>query len=74
MKNKLDLILVIPVFNEEKIIKEVIKNWLKALKKINFKIIIVNDGSRDNSKKVIKSILSNKIKLLNKKILVMVQL
>ena len=67
MKNKLDLILVIPVFNEEKIIKEVIKNWLKALKKINFKIIIVNDGSRDNSKKVIKSILSNKIKLLNKK-------
>ena len=35
MKNKLELILVIPVFNEEQIIKTVIKKWLKTIKKIN---------------------------------------
>ena len=67
MKHKLELALVVPVFNEEKIIKEVIKKWLNALKKIDFKIIIVNDGSSDNSKKIIKSIVTNKIILLNKK-------
>ena len=34
MKNKLELILVIPVFNEEQIIKTVIKKWLKTIKKL----------------------------------------
>ena len=67
MKNKLDLILVIPVFNEEKIIKTVIKKWLIELKKIKFKIIIINDGSTDNTQKIIQSIVTNKIILLNKK-------
>ena len=67
MKNKLELVLVMPVFNEEKVIKKVIKKWLNVLKKIYFKIIIVNDGSSDNSKKIIKSIVTNKIILLNKK-------
>ena len=66
MKNP-ELALVIPVFNEEKVIKQVINKWLKVLKQINFKIIIVNDGSNDNTKKIIKSILTNKIILLNKK-------
>ena len=41
---------LIPVFNEEKVIKQVINKWLKVLKQINFKIIIVNDGSNDNTK------------------------
>jgi glycosyltransferase involved in cell wall biosynthesis len=67
MKNKLDLILVVPVFNEEKIIKTVIKRWLIELKKIKFKIIIINDGSTDNTKQIINSIVTNKIILLNKK-------
>lgn len=67
MKNKLDLVLVIPVFNEEKIVKTVIKRWLIELKKIKFKIIIINDGSTDNTKKIIQSIVTNKIILLNKK-------
>jgi len=67
MKNNLDLILVMPVYNEEKIIKEVIKTWLKALAKIKFKLILVNDGSDDNTKKIISLIKSNKILLINKK-------
>ena len=67
MKNKLELVLVIPVFNEEQIIKTVIKQWLKTIKKINFKIIIINDGSTDKTKKIIKSILTKKFILINKK-------
>ena len=50
MKNNLDLIVVIPVTNEEKIIKTVIESWVKKLKNIKFKIIIVNDGYRWNKK------------------------
>ena len=67
MKNKLELILVIPVFNEEQIIKTVIKKWLKTIKKINSKIIIINDGSTDKTKKIIQSILTKRIILINKK-------
>lgn len=66
MKNKLDLIVVIPVFNEEQIIKNVIKKWLKELKNINFKMIIINDGSTDKTKEVIKSSRTRKIILINK--------
>ena len=67
MKNKLELALVIPVFNEEEIIKTVIKKWLETTKKINSKIIIINDGSIDKTKEIIKSILTKRIILINKK-------
>ncbi len=67
MKNKLELIVVIPVFNEEQIVKTVITNWLKTLKKINFKMIIINDGSTDKTKEIIKSIITKRIILINKK-------
>ena len=67
MKNKLELIVVIPVFNEEQIVKTVITNWLKTLKKINFKMIIINDCSTDKTKDIIKSIITKRIILINKK-------
>jgi glycosyltransferase involved in cell wall biosynthesis len=67
MKNKLELIVVIPVFNEEQIVKTVITNWLKTLKKINFKMIIINDGSTDKTKEIIKSMITKRIILINKK-------
>tara|TARA_B100000029_G_scaffold510136_1_gene600952 strand:- start:669 stop:1370 length:702 start_codon:yes stop_codon:yes gene_type:complete len=67
MKNKLELALVIPVFNEEEIIKTVIKKWLETTKKINSKIIIINDGSIDKTKEIIKSIITKRIILINKK-------
>ena len=67
MKNKLELALVIPVFNEEQVIKTVIKKWLKTTEKINSKIIIINDGSTDKTKKIIESMLTKRIILINKK-------
>ena len=48
---KLDFCIVIPVYNEEKIILDTISKALKFSKKYSSKIIIVNDGSTDSTKK-----------------------
>ena len=51
--------IVIPVFNEEKNIKEVYRNLKKALsisKIFNYEIIFVDDGSLDNSLQIIKNL------------------
>lgn len=44
-----ELIVVIPVYNEEQIIKEVIQDWVTTLRKlgIDFEIRVYNDGSKD---------------------------
>jgi dolichol-phosphate mannosyltransferase len=52
MQNKLDLVIVIPVYNESDCIEEVIRIWGDFihghfLANENFKIIVVNDGSKD---------------------------
>lgn len=60
------LSIIIPTFNDGKIIKNKIISLIKILKKkkLKFEIIIVNDGSTDNTFKKIKSI-KHKIKLIN---------
>ena len=60
------LSIIVPVFNEEKQIKELISKLLKIdLSEINCEkeIIVINDGSTDNSKKIIEEF--QNIKLLN---------
>ena len=47
--NSIDLIVVVPVFNEEKIIYKVIEQILLGTKSIKKKIILINDGSKDKS-------------------------
>ena len=45
---------VVPLYNEEKTIVNIlskIQDEIKKLDKFNFEIIIINDGSNDNSKK-----------------------
>lgn len=62
------LAIVIPVYNEEIIIKKVINEWKNILNKKEFDLIIVNDGSRDKTSSILSSIKKkNKhIKVLNK--------
>lgn len=51
------LSIVIPCYNEAKVIKkniDIISSYLKA--KIDFELIVVNDGSKDNTYEVIKNI------------------
>jgi len=54
MKNKYLISVVIPVYNEEKSIKKLLKK-VSSVKNIKKEVIVVNDGSLDNSYKVIKN-------------------
>jgi len=53
-------------YNEERTIREVVENLYNVLSKISedFEIIIVDDGSTDNSKNIIKNLLSDKVKAI----------
>ena len=59
---------IILAYNEEANIKDSILNYLKQLKisKIKFEMIVVNDGSKDNTLKII-SKFKKKIKIINNK-------
>ena len=66
----LDLAIVMPVYNEEACIVDVIRSWYSALSRLNidFRIIILNDGSTDGTKEslaVFKS--DDRIEVTNKR-------
>lgn len=53
--NRDTLGIVIPVYNEESCIEKVIQDWGKTLERlnINFKIMVVNDGSTDQTAQIL---------------------
>lgn len=57
MENKLTLAIVIPVYNESGCIEEVIRSWgnfiINYLNNPAFKIIVVNDGSKDQTPQIL---------------------
>jgi len=53
--NNFFLSIIIPVFNEEKNIQPLLKRLLPVVKKYNFEIIFVSDGSTDKTEEVIKN-------------------
>ena len=57
---------VIPLFNKEKDIHKTLES-LFSQSFSNFEVVIVNDGSTDNSEKVVKSISDPRIRFFNKK-------
>jgi len=52
-QKEFELTLVIPAFNEEKSLPEVLTIFMNACKDNNWKAIIVNDGSTDNTKSIL---------------------
>lgn len=52
-----NLIVVMPVYNEEACISQVVDKWLEILSRhiTSFKIIVINDGSRDNTAETLKA-------------------
>lgn len=56
------LIVVIPVYNEQDCIEEVLTSWGSFLegylKGVSFKIIVVNDGSKDNTRNILDAVAS----------------
>jgi glycosyltransferase involved in cell wall biosynthesis len=62
-----ELSIIIPSFNEDKTIAEVLVNLKKELEnKLTYEIIVVNDGSTDNSREILEAI--PYVKLINNKV------
>jgi len=68
MAKKIELSVVVPIFNEEKNIIPLYKELTSVLKKIkkSYEIIFVNDGSTDNSLQIMKKLKPLKIISLRK--------
>ena len=66
---KKPLAIIIPVYNEQDIIKKVINDWILIAKKFNGYLIAINDGSSDNSLKILNKIKkkTNRLTIINKK-------
>ena len=63
-----DISILVPIYNEEDSVQELYKELLKSIpQELKYEIIFINDGSKDNSLKKIKSIISkdDSIKLIN---------
>jgi len=58
MNKKIKLSVIIPVYNEEKTVTELLQKVISAKFSHNMEIIIVNDGSKDNSEKEIKKFIA----------------
>ena len=63
------LLIIIPVFNEEKSIKKVLDEWNSEIKKynINHKFLVINDGSTDKTREVLKNLKKKNIIVINNK-------
>jgi dolichyl-phosphate beta-glucosyltransferase len=67
MKNKIWLTILIPAYNEAKIIKNTLDKICKYLKNKDFEweIVVSDDGSRDDTSSIVKKYKSNKIRLVS---------
>ena len=60
---QIELTIIFPIFNEQETIKETLLEWKNTLDKlqIKYEIILAEDGSTDNTKKILNDLLiSNK--------------
>ncbi|MGB9749133.1 MAG: glycosyltransferase [Candidatus Woesearchaeota archaeon] len=64
---KFDFTIVIPAWNEEEVIEETINAIENYFKNKNFELLIVNDGSADNTKKIVEKLMSkySNLRLIN---------
>lgn len=69
MSNNMYLSVIIPSYNEAKIIKKTIEevSGFLSKKRYSWEIVIVDDGSTDNSKEVISKLLEPGVRLVNYK-------
>ncbi|MEB7657778.1 CDP-glycerol glycerophosphotransferase family protein [Mammaliicoccus vitulinus] len=59
MSNKMKVSIIIPVFNAEEYIIETLESVEKQTFKENFEVILINDGSEDNSVNLINDFIAN---------------
>ncbi len=65
MKKNIMISIVIPLYNKELYIKKTIKNVLEQIHR-DFELIIVDDGSADNSVEIVNNFDDNRIRLVKK--------
>ncbi|KGG14714.1 MULTISPECIES: glycosyltransferase family 2 protein [unclassified Prochlorococcus] len=66
MNNQVDISIVIPIYNEEESLPQLVKEVLIAMRTTNekFEIILVNDGSNDNSSEVLSKLVKETSELI----------
>lgn len=65
--NKIEFSIIIPVYNGEKYIKKCIESALSQSFSSNFEVIVINDGSTDNSRAILDSFKNEKLRIFNNK-------
>jgi len=64
-----DVAIVMPVYNEEACIQDVVEDWLRELKSlgISFLLIVLNDGSKDNTEAALRKFAADRnVRVINK--------
>lgn len=61
-ENNINLSIIIPVFNEEQYLNKLFSDLKQYFNEENIEVIVVNDGSDDNSYKILKKLKTNKYK------------
>jgi len=65
----LDLMVVMPVYNEEECIAAVVRSWRDQLSamELDFKILVLNDGSKDGTQKALETFADDeRVSIVNK--------
>ena len=65
-ENNINLSIIIPVFNEEKYLKDLFFDLKKYFNSENIEVIVVNDGSIDKSKFILEELKKNNYKFIYK--------
>lgn len=63
-QNNVDISIIVPIYNSEKYLKKCIDSLINQTYK-NIEIILINDGSKDNSEKIIKTYSDKRIKYIS---------
>ena len=64
--NKADISIIVPIYNTEKYLNKCIDSIINQTKK-ELEILLINDGSTDNSEKIIKTYKDKRIKYFKNK-------
>jgi dolichol-phosphate mannosyltransferase len=66
---QLELVVVMPVYNEEQCIRRVVESWIGVLSAqgISFRVLVLNDGSRDGTAKALEAFSGHpQVEVINK--------
>ena len=58
-KDKIKLSVIVPCYNEEKNIQLILEKFSKVIKTEDIEVVLVNNGSSDNSEKILNELIPN---------------